>query len=186
MVDRCPESMVIVANKHIFGGGQYSSAGSRNLRIVGRRKRSIVEISVAPAPGGVRDERGRLRRPHVAPYLPTHFTQPFHPGGNSACYTIQTAHLMGCNPIVLLGFTLASGSGYFFGRQNPVTRRASIYDQGRALDWLAWYRAAFPGRVLLWPGWEGPIYDVLEVADESQFRPRHESDAHGRDAAAVE
>src|SRR4030095_168793 len=183
-VDRCAKSMVIVANKHIFGGGPYSSAGGKQLRIVWQQQRQIAEISVAPVSGGVRDKNGLMRKPKIDPYLPQHITHPYHPGGNSVCYTIQTAHLMGCDPIYLLGFTLQNGSNYFFGRTNPVTKRHSLYDQDRALSWLTWYRSAFPGRARLWPGWTGPIYDVLETADEAQLRSRHQPDPHGGDAVA--
>ena len=186
LVDKCSVDMVIVANKGIFGGGLYSSVGSKQLRMVGVRNRRIAEITIAPVHGGVRAKNGQIKKPLVEPYMPASFTKPFHPGGNSACFTIQTAHLMGCNPIYLLGFTLQSGTGYFFGRTNPVTRRSALYDQERALSWLTWYRQANPGRAKLWPGWSGPIYDVLEVADEAELRSRHKPNPNVGDAVAVE
>lgn len=177
--------MVIVANRNLFGGGPYSVAGQKVLRMVGcKTQPSMAQITVAPVHGGTRDQRGKYRKPIIPPYMPKHIVEPYHPGGNSACYAIQTAHLMGCDPIFLLGFTLQSASGYFFGRQNPVHKANSWYDADRACDWLRWYRATYPGRARLWPGWSGPIYDVLELADESQLRPRHQPDTQGVDAPA--
>jgi len=182
----------VIASKHIFGGGAYSVAGSAQLRMVGQKKWPISEITIGRAGPGARDQRGVVRPAIVEPFLPKRITDPYHPGGNSACYMIQTAHLMGCDPIYLLGFTLDSGSGYFFGLDNPVTRRRSLYDTERALHWLRWYQSRYPGRAKLWPGWTGPIYDVLEVLDEEQAQalsgsePRHERDAQGVDGDEVE
>jgi hypothetical protein len=100
----------------------------------------------------------------MPPYLPTTFREDFHHGGNSVCFAIQAAHLMGANPIYLVGFTLQTGLGYFHGRTNPVTRRTTIYQTERALAWLDWYGKKFPGRVLLDPSFDGPIYSVFKKA----------------------
>ena len=160
--------------------------------MVGQKKVQVSEITIGPAKGGMRGKDGVWRPSRVPPFMPEKITDPYHPGGNSVCYMIQTAHLMGCDPIYLLGFTLASGSGYFFGTTNPVTGKRSVYDSDRALDWLKWYQNRYPGRVKLWPGWAGPIYDVLEVLDEQEAKalggaePRHEPDSEGVDVQAVE
>jgi hypothetical protein len=119
----------------------------------------------------MRTKGGALQRMMVPPFMPKRITDPYHPGGNSLCYMIQTAHLMGCSPIYCLGFTLENGTGYFFGLENPVTNRRSFYaDPVRAIEWLRWYRSQWPGRVKLWPGWSGPVYEALEVVtdDEAQ------------------
>jgi hypothetical protein len=182
----------VIASKHIFGGGPYSVAGSNALRTVGQVRWPISEISIAPAKGGTRTKDGVYRPAIVEPFLPKRITDPYHPGGNSLCYMIQTAHLMGCDPIYAIGFTLASGSTYFFGRENPVTRRSSIYDTERAIHWLRWYQSRYPGRVRLWPGFNGPVYKVLEVVDEDEAealggaQPRDERDPQGVDVQAVE
>jgi len=184
--------MVVIASRHIFGGGPYSVAGSSQLKFVGRKKWPVSEITIGrPGPG--RRDRGGVYRPGwVAPFMPKKITEPYHPGGNSVCYMIQTAHLMGCDPIYLLGFTLLPGSGYFFGSSNPVTRVRSVYDTDRALDWLRWYQERYPSRVKLWPGWQGPIYEALEVLDDEQAKAlsgtqsRHQPDTEGVDVQGVE
>jgi len=155
----------------MFGGGPYSVAGSAALRVVGRRKWPVAEISVAPAGAATRTKSGHIQRQRVPPFMPKSFRDPYHPGGNSLCYMIQTAHLMGCSPIYCLGFTLSNGTGYFFGLDNPVTNRRSFYsDPGRALEWLQWYDKWNPGRAKLWPGWSGPIYEVLKVVGDDEAR----------------
>lgn len=166
--------------------------------MVGQRKWPVSEITIGKARGGVRGKDGVYRAGWVDPFLPKKITDPYHPGGNSACYTIQTAHLMGADPIILLGFTLQSGSGYFFGLDNPVTRKRSLYDTARALHWLRWYESRYPGRAKLWPGWQGPIYDVLETVDEDEAQallgaapvrgagPRHESAEGDRPSSQAE
>jgi hypothetical protein len=70
---------------------------------------------------------------------------------------------MGFSRILCMGFTLQSGLGYFFGRTNPVTRKAALYDEEVPLLWLSWYESQWPGRVRLLPGWSGPVYDVLQT-----------------------
>lgn len=204
-LNRCPPSLVIVANKGIFGGeGPYSARGSKMLRMVGTRTWPVLEIRVKSLRGipGRRVQKqgvGVFHRATHPPYMPDKITDPYHPGGNSLCYTIQTAHLMGCQPIYCLGFTLKSGTGHFFGLENPATRVRSIYDSDRALDWLRWYEASFPGRVRLLPGWEGPIYDVFqtEALDDyyrvlgvgsqpkQQGAPERDAEPISRDAARL-
>ena len=143
---------MIVANKGIFGGeGPYSARGAKMLRMVGQRTWPVTEIRIT----SLRNVRGRrvnvrgvgvFHRSIHSPFMPEKISDLYHPGGNSLCYTIQTAHLMGCNPIYCLGFTLKSGTGHFFGLTNPATRTRSVYDSDRALDWLKWYETTFPGR----------------------------------------
>lgn len=133
--------------------------------MIGKGEYPLTEIKIAPSKGGIRDQRGVWRASVVPPFMPKKITDDYHPGGNSACYTIQTAHLMGCEQIYLLGFTLESGVGYHFGLTNPVTQKRSFYSAEAPLHWLSWYEKCYPGRVKLMPGWQGPIYDVFETAD---------------------
>lgn len=126
-----------------------------------------IDIQKMP-PGGERDqETGMFRPPLVQPFMPKSIRDAYHPSGNSLCYMIQTAHLMGCDPIYCVGFTLQTGTGYFFGRKNPVLGRTTIYDHNRAFDWLRWYGAKY-GRAVLWPGFQGPVYDVMETLDAEE------------------
>ena len=150
--------------------------------MVGRGERQMAEVAIRRHNMGMTLKGGRMVSNMHPPYLPEKLTDEFHPGGNSVCYGIQLAHLMGCNPIYLLGFTLRSGSNYFYGRQNPVTGRSTLYQAERALHWLRWYESQHPGRVRLFPGWDGPIYDVFQVEDydedqaegEAHQAPRHD------------
>jgi hypothetical protein len=163
--------LVVVANKRLFGGGPYSVAGSNSLRIVGQRKWPIAEIGIDIPKSVVRARGGEIQRQHVPPFLPKTFADLYHPGGNSLCYMIQTAHLMGCSPIYCLGFTLSTGTGYFFGLDNPATGKRSFYsDPARAIDWLRWYDSQHPGRARLWPGWLGPVNEALEVVSEDEVQ----------------
>lgn len=131
---------------------------------MGERRWPISEIAIGKVGGGQRDKDGQWRPTWVDPYLPKRITADYHPGGNSLCYMLQTAILMGCDPIYLLGFTLQSGAGYFFGRSNPVTKRTTIYDSDRALQWLRWLQERMPGRVFCDPDWAGsPVSEVFPV-----------------------
>lgn len=159
-----PTTMAVVVNAAMFGGGIYSTAHARKARMIGRGERRISGINITPAKAGKRMRSGAMHYPPVTPFLPKRITEPFHPGSNSLCYAIQLAHLMGCAPIVAVGFTLQDGLGYHFGRTNPVTNRTSTYGDNqreRVLDWLRWHVATFPDRVLLDPTFSGPVYDVL-------------------------
>lgn len=178
----CPASMVVVIHDKLFGGGPYSTKGSRMMRMVGKGFRPTTEISIERPPRG-HTGKDRVYRPGwTKPFLPKRITDPFHPSGNSLCYMLQLAHLMGCNPIYLLGFTLTSGSPYFFGATNPATRRPSFYsDPERALTWLRWYNEQNPGRVKLWPGWPGRLQEVFDEAEAG-----HEPDPQGGDGDAAE
>jgi hypothetical protein len=170
----------------MFGGGPYSTAHSKQLRMIGRGYRPLAEIIVKMPSGGKRNSKtGGIVYPNVDPYMPKKITDPYHPGGNSVCYMIQTAHLMGCDPIYLLGFTLMSGSGYHFGMDNPVTRRRSFYEADRPLTWLRWYEKNWPGRVRLWPDWQGPIYEVFQ-RHEAQGQDQDQSDPEGGDVPPLE
>lgn len=197
---------MIVANKGIFGGeGPYSARGSKMLRMVGQRTWPVTEIRIKSL-AGVAGRREVVRGVGVwhrdihPPYMPEKISDLYHPGGNSICYAIQTAHLMGCDPIYCLGFTLKSGTGHFFGLDNPATGIRSVYDAGRALDWLKWYEHTFPRKVRLLPGWEGPIYDVFSTeAFDDYYRvlgigpdadgtapPERDSVSQGRDVHGLE
>lgn len=122
---------------------------------------SKVEFRIRPLANGGRRIGGVWHNTAVAPFLPEKATDEFHPSGNSLCYAIQWALLMGADPIRLLGFTLQSGSSYPWGPNNPVTGRPSFYQTERALDFLRFVEATFPGRVRPLTGWEGPLYSVL-------------------------
>lgn len=163
--------MVVLGNAGIWDGGPYSKKSAhRGIKLVGRNyKFSMAMWRVKPSRGGARQGRNFVR-PMQAPFLPVNTLDPFHFGGNSVCYAIQWAHLMGADPIYLLGFTLQAGSPYEWGSKNPITKVPSCYETDRALMWLRWYESRYPGRVRVFPGWEGPIYDVFqEVApDRSQ------------------
>lgn len=167
--------MVVVASKGIFGGGAYSTTHSRQLKMLGSRTRKLAEISIGKAKGGAFVMAGGRRvwqASIVPPFMPKNVTDDFHPGGNSLCFMIQTAFLMGCDPIHLLGFTLQSGTAYHFGLNNPVTKQRSFYVTAQPMHWLRWVQREYPGRVVLWPGWQGPIYEVFdEVRDEPKPNP---------------
>jgi hypothetical protein len=163
--------------------------------MVGSGERWVVEVDICPAKGKFRLPTGVIRNDVPAPYVPKSIKDPFCHAGNSVCFTIQLAHLMGCNPIYLLGFTLQSGTPYFFGRTNPVLRRTSVYDAEVPMAWLKWYESKFPGRVKLAPGYGGPIYDVFEVDDalgrypdeeDSEASQGNEPDQEGGDVSKEE
>lgn len=147
--------------------------GEAVARMIGRKRIRPFHIRIQQPRGTVRFPDGVRRNAHSEPFMPAKLTDEYHPGGNSLCYMIQTAHLMGCNPIYALGFTLQSGSGYFFGsRTNPVTYQRAIYDAPRALHWLSWYQEHWPGRVQLVEGWSGPAYDVLPEVTCDELKSR--------------
>lgn len=161
---------MVVLNKGVFGGGIYSTRGSRFLRMVGKQEAKPYLISIAKPQGFRKDTRGKHRLGITPPYMPKKITDIYHPGGNSLCYGIQTLHLMGCNPIIAVGFTLQSGSNYFFQGGNPVNKRKStFYDTDRALDWLSWYQKTYPDRMLLDPSGNGPVYKVFRRATEDEL-----------------
>jgi hypothetical protein len=103
----------------------------------------------------------------LPPYFVKNLDEPFHPGGNSLCYALQFALLMEADPIYLMGFTLVSGGGYEFGRDNPVKKagrsRPAFYDVERAMEWLREVEKKWPGRVRLLPGWSGPLQDLFSI-----------------------
>lgn len=151
--------------------------GEALARQVGTRQIRPYHIQVARPRGTVLCEDGVRRNGVSPPFMPKSLTEEYHPGGNSLCYTIQTAHLMGSERMLCLAFTLRDGSSYFFGDRNPVTNRRTAYDSRRALDWLAWYEKRWPGRAKLVEGWDGPAYDVLQTVtcDELMDRKPTES-----------
>lgn len=172
--------MVVVANKGIFGGGTFSMKGEAIARMVGQKRITPYHIQVAPAKGVTLYPDGVQRNAVTEPYMPKRMTDPYHPGGNSICYGIQTAFLMGADPIYALGFTLRSGSRYFWGdTTNPILRRSSIYDARRAVEWLSWFESQWPGRVQLVEGWDGPVYDALPKVTYDELRARLEKASPG-------
>jgi hypothetical protein len=176
--------MVVVAGSNIFGGGVFSTAHARRMKMVGQGQRAITEIKIKPIGGAKRTKTGAIEFATHPPYLPNSAAEPLHPGANSLCFAIQLAHLMGCSPIYAVGFTLQNGVGYHFGHTNPVTRKSTFYEQKRALAWCAWYEAQHPGRVLLDPGFSGPIYDIFQKAnfDANQERAgSHAADDGGHE-----
>jgi hypothetical protein len=165
--------MVVVANKGVFGDGVFSMRGGAVSRMVGTKKIDPVLIQVAK-PAGTVEYPDKVRRFGISPpFMPKSITEPYHPSGNSLCYGIQTAHLMGAETIYALGFTLQSGSAYFWGdRRNPITKKGSTYDVARALHWLKWYDSQWPGRCQLVEGWSGPVDDVLPKVSLHELRTR--------------
>lgn len=154
--------------------------GSAVARFIGAKRINPQHIQIAPPKGTVLYPDGVRRNGVTPPYMPESLAAPFHPGGNSFCYTIQLAHLMGCFPIYALGFMLKPGSGYFWGNNtNPVTKRGSIYDTRRALEWLSWYQQEWPGRVQLVEGWSGPVYDVFLKVTHDELRERFVPESGG-------
>lgn len=133
------------------------------LRMVGKHKWDIYKIRIQKPKGG---KRKGIYYSHgiTEPFVPKSTADEYHPGGNSLCYLIQTAHCMGADKIHVLGFTLQNGAGYFFGgNRNPVTRRTSYWDVDRATHWLRWYEKKYPGKVLLDPQWSGPLYEIFST-----------------------
>ena len=183
-------------NRGIFGGGVFSVARGRQVRIVGGKERRIAEIGIRHLKGAHRAKSGEVQYAIMEPFLPRSLREDLHHGGNSLCFAIQLAHLMGADPIYLVGFTLQNGSNYFFGRTNPVTRKATVYQHERALAWCRWYQSKFPGRVQLDPTFSGPIYDVFPKAnfdarqatagDQPPIDRGNEPVAHREDADRVE
>lgn len=158
-------------NAGVFGGGIYSRRGARLLRMVGKTEYKPQTVKVAPVSRKhVRGKDGKYRPAHVDPYMPDTFMN-LHPGGNSACYAIQVAHLLGAGRIFMVGFTLSNGSKYHFDGPNPCTRRqTTFYDGARATAWLSWYQENFPDKVLLDPSFSGTIYNIFREADLNELR----------------
>ncbi len=150
--------------------------GESIARMIGSRRITPYYIHIGQPEGVFRDSKGVARNAVTPPYMPKSITDAYHPGGNSLCYSIQTAHLMGASQIYAMGFTLQDGSPYFWGdRVNPILKRSSIYDTHRALPWLKWYESKWPGRVKLVEGWDGPVYEVLQKVTYDELRARFEA-----------
>lgn len=135
------------------------------VRYVGGPARVMAEIRIKPSKRARRSREGKIVYEHEPPYLPKTFADEFHPSANSLCFGLQLAHLMGARRIFAIGFTLQNGIGYHFGRINPVTRRTTFYEQERALAFCRWFEQRFPGRVLLDPSFDGPVYSCFGKAD---------------------
>ncbi len=136
------------------------------LRMAGSRRLSLTEISVRSPTRFKQRADGRKVPEAPPPYIPKSLKEPLHPGGNSLCYGIQIAHLMGADEIVALGFTLRSNTPYEHGKLNPATNRPSLYIDDhvdRVLDFCSWYEGKHPGVVKLGPEWDGPLREVFSV-----------------------
>lgn len=167
----CSPNCIALVNRGIFGGGIYSVARKAHYKRVGGPPRTILELGIRPLKGPKRNRKGQIEYAVEPPFIPRSLREDLHPGGNSLCFAIQVAHLMGADPIYAVGFTLQNGSNYFFSRTNPVTKKPTIYQEQRALDWLRYYEKLFPGRVLLDPGFNGPVYEVFKRATFMRDKP---------------
>lgn len=149
-------------NKKLFGAGVISPAQSRLLRMIGRGEARRVEISIEDC------SASQIKPPRI----PKSLEDPLHPGGNSLCYAVQVAHLMGAARIVAVGFTLQTGSRYQHEGGNPATRleTAKYGNIKRPLSWLAWYCRKFPARMQLDATFSGPLYDQLPEEVAPRFR----------------
>ena len=139
-------------------------ARGMQVRMVGGEQRTLSEIGISRLTGAHRAKNGTMSYALMPPFIPTTLRQDLHHGGNSLCFAIQIAHLMGADPIIAVGFTLQNGSNYFFANTNPVTRKATFYQHERAIEWCKFYESKFPGRVLLDPTFDGPVYSVFRKA----------------------
>jgi hypothetical protein len=159
--------VVAVVNRAILNSQGMMGRVNPALRMVGKSRLRAFEITIGQASVFRQGNDGRRHPAIVPPFLPESLTEPFHPGGNSLCYAIQLAHRMGSHPIIAVGFTLRSGTGYEHGQTNPATRKPNSYPQhqiDRVMDWCSWYEETFPGKVQLDPGFSGPIYEVFSKA----------------------
>lgn len=156
-------STVVLATTGIFGHGSFYSGKSPNVaRQLGQNAPHIVHFRIqTPIGRGYRDQAtGFFHRPADPPRLVASPDEPFHFGGNSVCYALQWAHLMGASAVYLMGFTMQSGSGYFFMQGKP-TKASGVYEVDRANAFLRLVQEQRPGWVQLVDGWSGPIYDLL-------------------------
>jgi len=171
--------VVALINEAILSGGGIYGRQSAGLavKLIGKQKAAhVCGYKIQRTTGGKIVNRNWIANV-PPPFLPKSYNDQFHQTGNSLGYCIQHATLMGAKEIVLLGFTLKSGSAYEFGRINPVTKRPPEYDLdghvAPVLNFCRFYEKRFPGRVKLAKGWEGPIYDakVFQVIDLTPKRP---------------
>lgn len=166
---------MFVPRRLVQGNSPYRATHDRLVaRAIGMPRRPIIEYRIKP-PGlcsrAVEIDGRKHCWPDLAePFLPTSFDEPYHPGGNSLCYMVQTACILGAGLIYALGFTLQHGSTYFFGREHPLRGGGPVYDTERALHWLSWFESQKPGCVRLLSGFSGPIYDVLRTEDIDAYR----------------
>lgn len=103
----------------------------------------------------------------LEPFTPASMGASFCCAGNSLCFGIMVAHAMGAMPIICSGFTLQGNTGYFFHGKNPVTKQKGHWPSETPLDWLRWYAQTYPGRVLLDPNFDGPIYHETGIKKAS-------------------
>ena len=146
-------------------------------RAIGVPARRIHTYAIRPMRSGgriIEDVHGRrvFRTGIQEPFMPGSFKDEFHYGKNSLCFMTQIAHLLGAGQIYALGFTLQPGSPYFLGRMHPLRGQPSIYDVDAAVHWLSWYEQQHPGKLKLLPGFQGPVYDVLQTEDLDGYRTR--------------
>ena len=147
--------------------------GAAIARHIGQKRINPYHIKIATPKGTMLCDDGVRRNGISEPYMGKSIAAEYHPGGNSICYALQTAHHMGAEEMILAGFTLKSGSPYFFGTEkNPVTKRSSIYDTHRALAWLSWFEKTWPGRARLMEGWSGPVNSVLQTVTHEELNDR--------------
>ncbi len=149
----------------------YSAKSPNVARMLGKEGPHIVHFRIAsPIGRGWRDPAtGFFHRPADPPHLVNTADEAFHFGGNSVCYAIQWAHLMGASACYLMGFTLQSGTGYFFMPEGQVpTKGSGIYETDRAIAFLRLVQEQKPGWLHLVDGWTGPIYDLLPTTTLAQ------------------
>lgn len=156
-------------NRGIFGGGAFSVHRSYAAKRVGTSQK-IYEIDIPPVSGAFRQKNGRMKYNLGKPFLPTTFREKFCNGANSLVFAIQVAHLLQADPIYAVGFTLQSGTGYFYGRNNAVRNKPAEYEGDLALEWCRWFEKSYPGRVKLDPLFSGPIYDVFKRATDEELQ----------------
>jgi hypothetical protein len=160
-------SAIVICTTAIFGKGSVYSAKSPNVaRQLGINQgphRCHFRIHM-PDKGGWRDpQTGIFHRPMSEPFSVSDPNQPFHYGGNSLCYALQWAEIMGASSAILMGFTLNSGSGYFFlpEGQRPTRNSGIDYEPNRVMMSLRALEARKPGWAKVVDGWDGPLYDLL-------------------------
>jgi hypothetical protein len=157
-------SSIVICTTSIFGKGSiYSAKSPQVARELGKQKPHQCYFRIKMQEGGYRDPKtGFFHRPMSEPFFVSDPTQPFYFGGNSVCYALQWAEIMGASSAILMGFTLRSGSGYFFmpEGQKP-TRHSGIYEVDRALGFVRALEARKPGWAKVVDGWDGPLYDLL-------------------------
>lgn len=157
-------------NRGIHEGGVYSTRRFLLSRTVGRPKNVQVpwQIQNPNKHGGAR-VKGRWE-PNLTPgFLPSSIRTNLHPSGNSLGYALQFANIFGASSVTLVGFTGAVSGGYDWGDVNPAKKQVWKRDQRRIMAYLEWIEKTRPGWARLEPGWDGPVYDVLQSRDQEEL-----------------